>query len=104
MPSPQMKIAGYDLFKKYDCATCHVGEILGGQSYELIGVQHDYFADRQAEMTEEDNGRFKQTKAERDRHRFKVPGLRNIELTAPYFHDAAWLLWMMRFAPWPNIS
>ena len=45
------EIAGYDLFKKYDCATCHVGEILGGQSYELIGVQHDYFADRQAEMT-----------------------------------------------------
>lgn len=83
------EIAGYDLFKKYDCATCHVGEILGGQSYELIGVQHDYFADRQAEMTEEDNGRFKQTKAERDRHRFKVPGLRNIELTAPYFHDGS---------------
>ena len=83
------EIAGYDLFNKYDCATCHVGEILGGQSYELIGVQHDYFADRQAEMTEEDNGRFKQTKAERDRHRFKVPGLRNIELTAPYFHDGS---------------
>ena len=40
-------------------------------------------------MTEEDNGRFKQTKAERDRHRFKVPGLRNIELTAPYFHDGS---------------
>ena len=34
-------------------------------------------------------GRFKQTKAERDRHRFKVPGLRNIELTAPYFHDGS---------------
>lgn len=83
------ELAGYDLFKKYDCATCHVGELLGGQSYELIGVQHDYFADRQAEMTEEDNGRFKQTKAERDRHRFKVPGLRNIELTAPYFHDGS---------------
>ncbi len=48
------EIAGYELFKKYDCATCHVGEILGGQSYELIGVQHDYFANRQAEMTEED--------------------------------------------------
>ena len=65
------EIAGYELFKKYDCATCHVGEILGGKSYELIGVQHDYFADRQAEMTEEDNGRFKQTQIERDRHRFK---------------------------------
>ena len=83
------EIAGYELFKKYDCATCHVGEILGGKSYELIGVQHDYFADRQAEMTEEDNGRFKQTQIERDRHRFKVPGLRNIELTAPYFHDGS---------------
>ena len=83
------EIAGYELFKKYDCATCHVGEILGGTSYELIGVQHDYFADRQAEMTEEDNGRFKQTQIERDRHRFKVPGLRNIELTAPYFHDGS---------------
>lgn len=83
------ELSGYELFKKYDCATCHVGEILGGQSYELIGVQHDYFADRQAEMTEEDNGRFKQTQAERDRHRFKVPGLRNIELTAPYFHDGS---------------
>ena len=83
------EMAGYELFKKYDCATCHVGEILGGQSYELIGVQHDYFADRQAKMTEEDNGRFKQTQAERDRHRFKVPGLRNIELTAPYFHDGS---------------
>ena len=77
------------LSEKYDCATCHVGEILGGKSYELIGVQHDYFADRQAEMTEEDNGRFKQTQIERDRHRFKVPGLRNIELTAPYFHDGS---------------
>ena len=83
------ELAGYELFKQYDCATCHVGEILGGQSYELIGVQHDYFADRDAEMTEEDNGRFKQTKIERDRHRFKVPGLRNIALTAPYFHDGS---------------
>ena len=83
------ELAGYELFKKYDCATCHVGEILGGQSYELIGVQHDYFADRAAEMTEEDNGRFKQTKIERDRHRFKVPGLRNVELTYPYFHDGS---------------
>ena len=35
----------------------------------------------------EDNGRFKETKDERDRHRFKVPGLRNVALTAPYFHD-----------------
>ena len=84
-----VELAGYELFKKYDCATCHVGETLGGQSYELMGVKRDYFADRGLEMTEEDNGRFKQTKDDRDKHRFKVPGLRNIALTAPYFHDGS---------------
>lgn len=82
------ELAGYDLFKKYNCATCHVGENMGGQSYELMGIKHDYFADRGTELTVEDNGRFKETKNERDRHRFKVPGLRNVALTAPYFHDA----------------
>lgn len=81
------EIAGYDLFKKYNCATCHVGENLGGQSYELMGIKHDYFADRNTEITFEDHGRNKETKTERDMHRFKVPGLRNIELTAPYYHD-----------------
>ena len=40
-------------------------------------------------LTEEDNGRFKVTQQERDRHRFKVPGLRNIELTWPYYHDGS---------------
>lgn len=81
------EIAGYELFKKYSCATCHVGENLGGQSYELMGLQADYFADRNAELTVEDNGRNKETGSERDVHRFKVPGLRNVALTAPYFHD-----------------
>lgn len=80
---------GYQLFKDNKCATCHVGQLMGGQSYELMGVSKDYFADRIKimELGEEDNGRFKQTKIERDRHRFKVPTLRNVALTAPYFHD-----------------
>ena len=78
---------GFELFKEYNCATCHVGENLGGKSYELLGVHVNYFEKRGTETTEEDNGRYKQTKVERDRHRFKVPGLRNIALTAPYFHD-----------------
>lgn len=79
--------AGYAKFLEYNCATCHVGENLGGQSYERMGLRADYFADRGTELTIEDNGRFKETALERDRHRFKVPGLRNIALTAPYFHD-----------------
>ena len=78
---------GYELFVKYNCATCHVGANLGGGSYELMGQYADYFADRGTELTVEDNGRNKETALERDRHRFKVPGLRNVALTAPYFHD-----------------
>lgn len=81
------ELAGYELFKKYDCATCHVGPNLGGQSYELMGLRADYFADRGLELTHEDNGRYKETQLERDRHRFKVPGLRNVEHTWPYYHD-----------------
>ena len=81
------EIKGYELFKHYNCATCHAGANLGGESYELMGQYADYFAARGTELTVEDNGRFKETAVERDRHRFKVPGLRNVALTAPYFHD-----------------
>ena len=81
------ELKGYELFKKYDCATCHVGPNLGGLSYELMGLRRHYFAERGLELTNEDNGRFKETAQERDRHRFKVPGLRNVEHTWPYYHD-----------------
>lgn len=81
------QLAGYELFKKYDCATCHNGQNLGGQSYEIMGLRRHYFAERGMELTHEDNGRFKETGLERDRHRFKVPGLRNVEHTWPYYHD-----------------
>ena len=81
------QLEGYELFKKYDCATCHAGKNLGGLTYELMGLRRHYFAERGLELTNEDNGRFKETGVERDRHRFKVPGLRNIEHTWPYYHD-----------------
>lgn len=81
------ELAGYELFKQYDCATCHAGKNLGGLSYELMGLRRHYFAERGLELTHEDNGRYKETQQERDRHRFKVPGLRNVEHTWPYYHD-----------------
>lgn len=81
------EIRGYELFKEKKCATCHVGANLGGQSYELMGQKEDYFAHRGLDITDEDYGRFKETQTERDRHRFKTPGLRNVALTAPYLHD-----------------
>lgn len=81
------EIHGYQVFKDNKCATCHVGANIGGQSYELMGLKDNYFVQRGLELTEEDNGRFKETKIERDRHRFKTPTLRNVALTAPYMHD-----------------
>ena len=83
------ELRGYELFKANSCATCHVGINLGGESYELMGLRRHYFEERGMELTEEDNGRYKQTQQERDRHRFKVPGLRNVELTWPYYHDGS---------------
>ncbi|MDD2738652.1 MAG: cytochrome c peroxidase [Methylomonas lenta] len=82
------EIQGYQLFKT-NCASCHFGPALGGLSYEKMGVKQDYFKQRGGELTEADNGRFNVTKQEQDRHFFKVPVLRNIELTFPYFHDGS---------------
>ena len=81
------EMKGYELFKQNRCATCHTGQNVGGQSYELMSLYGDYFADRGDKLTDGDQGRYAQTKDQYDMHRFKVPGLRNVELTAPYFHD-----------------
>lgn len=79
---------GHRLFKVNGCATCHAGKMLGGQSFELMGRNADYFADR-GNVSDVDYGRFNVTNSEEDRHKFKVPTLRNIELTFPYFHDGS---------------
>ena len=79
---------GYALFKSYGCVTCHQGVLVGGNMLERFGVMRDYFADR-AEVTEADLGRFNVTRRDEDRHVFRVPSLRNVALTAPYFHDGS---------------
>lgn len=78
---------GYEHFKNAKCDTCHTGINMGGQSYEVLGLYEDYFRDRGTAITDDDKGRFNQTKDPDDMHRFKVPSLRNITLTAPYMHD-----------------
>ena len=80
--------AGYRLFKTYGCASCHQGRNVGGNMYQKFGVMADYFKDRGKE-TDADQGRFDVTKREQDRHVFRVPSLRNIALTHPYFHDGS---------------
>ena len=87
------QVEGYALFKEYNCATCHAGVNMGGLSYELMGKRADYFKDREVNtksgLTDADNGRWAQTKVERDRYRFKTPTLRNVALTWPYYHDGS---------------
>ena len=79
---------GYQLFKSYGCVACHQGVNAGGNMFQLFGVMGDYFAKR-GNVTEADNGRYNATKNEADKHMFKVPSLRNVALTAPYFHDGS---------------
>lgn len=77
---------GYELFQSYGCATCHQGVNLGGNMYEKMGLMGDYFADR-GNLTEADKGRFNVNHNPDSMHEFRVPSLRNVARTAPYFHD-----------------
>lgn len=82
-----LEMDGYRRFREYGCTSCHQGALVGGNMYQKFGVLGDYFAGRQ--ITQSDLGRFNVTQREEDRHVFKVPSLRNVALTAPYFHDGS---------------
>lgn len=79
---------GYALFKQLGCVSCHQGANIGGNMFQKFGVMGDYFKDRGG-INEKDYGRFAVTHDEDDRYVFKVPSLRNVALTAPYFHDGS---------------
>jgi cytochrome c peroxidase len=79
---------GYIKFKAYGCITCHQGVDVGGNMFQPLGVLGDYFGDR-GNVTKADFGRFNVTGKDEDKFVFKVPSLRNIALTAPYFHDGS---------------
>jgi cytochrome c peroxidase len=86
--------AGYELFKSVGCVACHQGRNVGGNMFQRFGVFGNYLEER-GNLRESDYGRFALTGNEADRFVFRVPSLRNVELTAPYFHDgsAATLEW-----------
>jgi cytochrome c peroxidase len=79
---------GYQRFKAYGCIACHQGVNIGGNMFQKFGVMGDYFSAR-GNPVESDLGRYLITHAEEDRNVFKVPSLRNVDLTAPYFHDGS---------------
>jgi len=77
------ELAGYKLFKDSGCVACHNGPAVGGNSYQRMGIVEPYKTSSPAV------GRFAVTGKDADRFSFKVPTLRNVELTYPYFHDGA---------------
>ncbi len=79
---------GYRLFKSYGCIACHQGMNVGGNMFQGFGLFGGYFAER-SEIKPANLGRYNVTGREIDRHRFKVPSLRNVAVTAPYLHDGS---------------
>ena len=75
------ELAGYTLFKNSGCVACHNGVAVGGNSFQKMGLIEPYKTDNKAE------GRAGVTGKDADRFNFKVPTLRNVALTYPYFHD-----------------
>ena len=73
---------GLKKFVTSGCVTCHTGNLLGGNIYQKLGLVKPW-------PNQKDQGRFAITKKEQDKMFFKVPSLRNIEKTGPYFHDGS---------------
>ena len=81
------QMAGLKLFMDYGCSSCHNGIYLGGNSYEKFGVFANYWEHTGSKKI--DDGRFLHTKDNSDKYVFKVPILRNVAKTSPYFHDGS---------------
>jgi cytochrome c peroxidase len=79
---------GYMNFKTYGCNTCHQGPNIGGNLYQKMGVYEPYFS-KKSHITDSELGRYNTTKNENDKFVYRVPSLRNIALTPPYFHDGS---------------
>ena len=76
------ELEGLKVFTNIGCMVCHTGEFVGGAMYQKVGIV-------EAWPDQQDQGRFAVTKQDTDRMMFKVPTLRNIAKTAPYFHDGS---------------
>ncbi|MEO8126933.1 MAG: cytochrome-c peroxidase [Bryobacteraceae bacterium] len=76
----QQEMRGWMTFRHAGCTTCHNGPAIGGTSFQKLGASVAW-------PQPSDQGRYEVTKAEADRLMFKVPSLRNVEKTGPYFHD-----------------
>jgi cytochrome c peroxidase len=78
---------GLELFMRLGCSACHNGATIGGHIFRKFGIAEPYWELTGSELV--DQGRFEVTGEEADRCVFKVPSLRNIDKTWPYFHDGS---------------
>lgn len=76
------EIEGLKVFSDAGCIQCHTGEMVGGSMFQKVGIEKPW-------PNQTDQGRFAVTHVDTDRMVFKVPSLRNVTLTAPYFHDGS---------------
>jgi cytochrome c peroxidase len=76
------EVEGVKVFADVGCVQCHTGELIGGSMFQKVGVMEPW-------PNQQDLGRYEVTKQLTDRMMFKVPSLRNVKLTAPYFHDGS---------------
>lgn len=81
------ELEGLQTFINSGCTTCHTGSLLGGNMFQKFGLMADYWEHTKSEKIDE--GRYEVTNNEVDKYMFKVPSLRNIEKTYPYFHDGS---------------
>lgn len=77
----EMEVKGFERFKATGCTTCHMGTGIGGMMFQKLGLVKPY--------PTEDTGRHAVTGNEADKYMFKVPSLRNVAHTGPYFHDGS---------------
>lgn len=74
--------AGFAKFVKLGCNACHVGAAIGGSTFQKLGLVNPY-------PDQTDLGRFAVTKSDSDKMYFRVPSLRNVAKTGPYFHNGS---------------
>jgi len=85
LTDPQKR--GLKMFIEAGCIMCHSSGYVGGQRYQKFGVFEPYW--QYTKSKDIDEGRYLVTKNESDKYVFKVPMLRNVEMTSPYFHDGS---------------
>jgi cytochrome c peroxidase len=78
---------GLQKFMQLGCSNCHTGDSVGGKRFQKFGVTEDYWKETGSKVV--DKGRFDVTHDEADLYVFKVPSLRNVAMTPPYFHDGS---------------